>query len=89
MITILLVFSILILFALSVYLFSKAEEESQWRKQKVANSALEHEAVVISTIQQGKVQETWCYINDLRSRLKHANVTVKDAPTTLEHIFKA
>ncbi|MEM9674744.1 MAG: hypothetical protein ACFB15_14070 [Cyclobacteriaceae bacterium] len=88
MITLVLVFSILILFTLSVYLFSKAEEEAQRNRQQLANSTLQHKTVVISTIQQGKVQETWCYIDDLRSRLKQANVVMKDSPATLENIFK-
>lgn len=87
MITLLLIFSILILFSLSVYLFSKAEQESQWRRKRSNHPALEREAVLISTIQQGKVQETWCYINDLRSRLKHANVKMEDAPATIDHFF--
>jgi len=88
MITILLIFSILILFTLSVYLFSKAEEESQRDLRTFDHPTLREDSVFVSTIQQGKVQETWCYINDLRSRLKQANVAVKDAPTTLENIFK-
>jgi len=88
MITILLVFSILILFALSVFLFSKAEEEAQFNVGRANHPILANDSVVISTIQQGKVQETWCYINDLRSRLKQANVVVEDAPLTIDHIFK-
>ncbi len=87
MTTILLVFCIFILLVLSVYLFSKAEQEAQLRKQKDLYLALDREAVLITTIQQGKVQETWCYINDIRSRFKQANVTIENAPATIDGFF--
>nr|WKN34182.1 hypothetical protein K4G66_17530 [Tunicatimonas sp. TK19036] len=87
MITLLLVFSILLLFPISVYLFSKAEQESQNIIDRANHPSLTEEPVFISTIQQGKVQETWCYVNDFRSRLKHANVTIKNSPDTLERFF--
>ena len=87
MITLLLIFSILLLFPVSVYLFSKAEQETRYRKKIASQCSLTDEPVFISTIQQGKVQETWCYVNDFRSRLKHANVSIKNAPATLDHFF--
>ncbi|WKN43998.1 hypothetical protein [Tunicatimonas pelagia] len=87
MVTILLVFCIFILFILSVYLFSKAEQEARLRRQRDLYQSLDQEAVLITTIQQGKVQETWCYINDIRSQFKQANVTMKNTPATIDGFF--
>ncbi|MEM8970250.1 MAG: hypothetical protein AAGE93_27795 [Bacteroidota bacterium] len=87
MVTTVLVFCILILFVLSVYLFSKAEQETYQSKQKNLHPALDREAVLITTIQQGKVQETWCYINDTNVNFKQANVTDESIPATLEGLF--
>ena len=87
MITLLLIFSILLLFPISVYLFSKAEQESQYFEDTANNPSLTDEPVFISTIQQGKVQETWCYVNDFRSRLKQANVSLNNSPDTLDRFF--
>ncbi|MEM6845586.1 MAG: hypothetical protein AAF632_25465 [Bacteroidota bacterium] len=88
MVTTLLVFCIFVLFVLSVYLFSKAEQESYQRKRKNLHPSLNREAVLITTIQEGKVQETWCYINDTESRFKQANVALDNAPATLEGFFR-
>ena len=87
MITVVLVFCILVLYFLSVYLFSKADQEDRSRRLRNMNPPLEHEAVLISSIEQGKVQERWCYINDIRSQVKHANVSLENAPMTIEGYF--
>ncbi|MEQ9438868.1 MAG: hypothetical protein RIG62_07450 [Cyclobacteriaceae bacterium] len=56
-------------------------------KKAASQHSLDEDPVFISTVQEGKVQETWCYVNDFRSKLKHANIALTSTPASLDHFF--